>query len=684
MNSGRKRLGIDIGGTFTDLVMVDEGTGELGTMKVPSQPANPAAALEDGIKQMMAVYGVRADAFVYFVHGTTIAVNTLIQRAGARTGLLITCGFGDVLEIGRLRLPNPNDFMCERPESLVPRNLIREINERIMANGHVLRPLDGEELVAAADSLVAEGCDALAICFLHAYRNDVHEREATERLRARYPNVYVASSSETWPEQREYERTLATVINSYLGGVMRSYFDNLERVAEELGLKTALFTTKSNGGLMTARSAHEAPIQTLLSGPASGVVGALHTARMAGFPQVISLDMGGTSADIAIIDNAIPYSTDGKIGDFPVIMPTVEISSIGAGGGSVAWTDGAGVLKVGPRSAGASPGPACYGRGGTEPTVTDAYVTLSILDPTRFLGGKMQLDPEAAEATMTELGKRIGGDAYEAASSVLDVVASNMYAQMLPLMAQKGTDPRDFALVAYGGAGPTQACLLAKELGITRVIVPRYPGLLCAYGSLVADLKSDFILTLNARIDQTSYENLEAQFGALEEQARAWLIQQTGRLGDHTITRTADMRYKGQSFEINVELVSPSRQVDSLEGILEAFHRDYEVVYTQSDPDAPAEIVNIRVTIEGESIKPPSPEIESAEVGLAPSRIGTRRMYVENAWVDADVYDRSDLQAGQEIAGPAVVEQADTTTLLPVGSIARVDSLGNIVVEVNS
>ena len=679
MTDRRIRLGIDIGGTFTDLVSVDERTGELRTMKVPSRPTDPAGAVQEGIERLRETAGIDPPEIVYFVHGTTIALNTLIQRAGARTGLVITRGFGDVLEIGRLRLPNPNDFMCERPEPLVPRHLVAEIDERVLANGEVLRPLDLSELEAAADRLIAAGVEAIAVCFLHAYRNDEHERAAVAFLRERCPGLYVASSAATWPEQREYERTLVTVMNGYLGGQMKAYFDTLHEVAEDIGLSATLFTTKSNGGLMTAASAAEAPVQTLLSGPASGVVGALAVARAAGSPQAISLDIGGTSADVAIIDGAVPYSTESAVGDFPVIMPTVEISSIGAGGGSIAWVDPAGVLKVGPRSAGAHPGPACYGRGGTEPTVTDAYVTLGIIDPDRFLGGRMPLDAARARDAMAALGGRIGRDAVGAAASVLDVVTANMYAQLLPLIARKGVDPRDFALVAYGGAGPTQASLLARELGIKRVIVPRYPGLLCAYGSLVTELKSDFVATLLVRSDHVEYAYLEERFAALEDQARRWLRDQTGELGRHAIERAADMRYKGQSFEVTVALDGGRRQVRTLADALSAFHEDYETVYSQSDRTAPVEFVNIRVTISGETPRPTLPELPSLD-GTRPAA-GRRDLFLDGSWQAATVSERADLRAGQELSGPAVVEQDDTTVLVPAGSRGIVDRWANILIE---
>ncbi len=678
-----QRLGIDIGGTFTDFVMMDEGTGQFGTMKVPSRPADPAAAVMEGINRLVEGYGVEPSAISYFVHGTTIALNTLIQRTGARTGLLITRGFRDVLEIGRLRLPNPNDYTCERTPPLVPRQWVQEVDERMLASGEVLTPLDLDQFAGAVDALIAEGVEAVAVCFLHAYRNDAHERAAIAFLRERYPSLYAAGSAATWPEQREFERSLVTVMNAYLGRQLHGYFSRLHRVAGDLGLNAVLFTTKSNGGLMTAQSASESPVQTLFSGPASGVVGAHYVAGLAGFPQVISLDIGGTSADAAIIDGAIPYSTDGHVGEFPVIMPTVEISSIGAGGGSIAWTDAAGVLKVGPRSAGADPGPICYGRGGTEPTVTDAYVTLGIIDPSHFLGGRMRLDAAAAWEGMAGLGNQLGQDAIETASSVLAVLTANMYAQLLPIMARRGADPRDFTLVAYGGAGPTQGCLLAKELEISRVLVPRHPGLLCAFGSLVMDLKSDFIATISARTDHVTIEQLESHFSDLEAQAKEWLRSQ-GHHGTYAMVRTADMRYKGQSFEINVALQNGRRHMATMDEVLDAFHNDYEAVYTHSDRSAPAEVVNVRVTVSGDRAKPEPARVEVAAAGDAPPVLERRRVFLEGEWVEADVYHRASLLAGHRFRGPAVVEQDDTTTLLPPGTSATVDGWANLVVEVEA
>jgi N-methylhydantoinase A len=369
------------------------------------------------------------------------------------------------------------------------------------------------------------------------------------------------------------------------------------------------------------------------------------------------------------------------VGDFPVIMPTVEISSIGAGGGSIAWLDPAGVLKVGPKSAGAQPGPVCYGRGGTEPTLTDAYVTLGIIDPTRFLGGQMPLDAPAAKAALARLGDRLGQDATAAAASVIDVVTANMYAQLLPMMARKGIDPRDYALLAYGGAGPTHACLLARELAITQVIVPRYPGLLCAYGSLVADLKSDFVATVLLRGDQISFDELDRRFALLEEQARDWLRAQTGDLGSHTIVRAADMRYRGQSFEITVTLADGGHGLASMTDVLDAFHADYEQVYSQSDRTAAVEIVNIRVTISGEKPHPALPEIPSLNGQRPP--VTQRELFHDGRWHTATVYDRAGLLAGMELAGPAIIEQADTTVFLPAGSTGTVDRWANIVIEVS-
>ncbi|TMI82468.1 MAG: hydantoinase/oxoprolinase family protein, partial [Bacillati bacterium ANGP1] len=436
------RLGVDIGGTFTDLLLLDPGTGKSHLLKVPSTHSS-AEAIAAGLEELRKRHHIALSQIAYFSHGTTLAVNTLVQRSGAKVGVLITRGFRDVLELRRLRLPKANDFFVPRPISLVPRRYVKEVDERITADGQIYIPLQREDVVRRAQELVNEGIEALAICFLHSYRNPAHEILAKRCVEALHPRLYVCTSAELWPQQREYERSLVSVINAYVGERMRSYLNALEEDTRKLGVACRIFATKSNGGVMNARSGAERPVETLLSGPASGVIGAVHLGRLLGDDRLVTFDMGGTSVDIAISQGSIPYSTENTVGDFPVILPAVDVVSIGAGGGSIAWTDMEGVLKVGPQSAGADPGPACYGRGSEAATVTDAYLVLGIVSPDNFLGGQMKLHPDTARAAIERVGKRLGLNSYETADAILQVATSNIYAAMLPQMARRGVDPRD-------------------------------------------------------------------------------------------------------------------------------------------------------------------------------------------------------------------------------------------------
>jgi N-methylhydantoinase A len=522
----------------------------------------------------------------------------------------------------------------------------------------------------------------VAICFMHAYKSDRHEREAAEHLRATFPDLYVTASSEIWPQQREFERATVTVINAHIGDRMRRYFDQLERNVRAIGVPATILTTKSNGGVMTARSASASPVETLLSGPAAGVMGARYIGHRSGAERLIAVDIGGTSADVSIIDGDVMYATENQVGDFPVFMPAVDISSIGAGGGSIAWVDQSGLLKVGPKSAGADPGPACYGRGGTQPTLTDAYVVLGLIQPENFLGGRLSLDASLAEAALDSVGERLGLSAHEAAASVIEVTTANMYAQFMPLMARRGVDPRDFALFAYGGAGPTHACFLAREVGVKRVFVPKSPGTLCALGSLVTDIKSDFIKTLYADVGRFTLAELDREFRALEGDAHEWLAAQNVRTTERYTLRSADMRYKGQSFDITVPLSSAFSEADDLDAIRAPFHQNYERVYGFSDPAAPVEIINARVTIVGTTPKPAAAPLRASGDGARPAEPTGRREILEHRTpVAAAVYRWEQLGVGETLVGPAVVEAVDTTVYLPTGFAASLDHWGNIVAE---
>lgn len=670
------RLGIDIGGTFTDLNLFDESTGAIRILKTPSIPDHPSQAVVNGIREAVDEGGLEPADIHYFVHGTTLALNTLIQRNGATCGLLVTQGFKDILELQRLRLPNPHELYTDKVTPLVKRQHVREIDERMLSSGDIYRNLDPTNVITATQELLNLNVTSITICFLHAYKNDYHERIAKEAIQKAFPGLYVSTSSEVWPQQREYERALITVINSYVGGAMQEYFQSLEQESRDLGLRCQVLSTKSNGGIMSVGSARELPVQTLLSGPASGVMGAMYVGDLSDQRNLITFDLGGTSADIAVINGQIPYSTDNKVGDYPMIMPVVDIASIGAGGGSIAWTDSTGVLKVGPASAGASPGPAAYGRGGNQPTLTDAYIVTGILDPLNFLGGKMPLSFELALQAIGQLGARIGLDAHETAEAMLRVATSNMYAELLPLMARQGVDVNDFALLPYGGAGPTHVFMLAREIGVRKVVVPRFPGTLCALGALIADIRGDFIRTVHADTAKLDSLHLEQIFLDLEREAELWLDAQRVPNLRRRIDRHADMRYHGQSFETPVDL-HPSAPSELISSLSAAFHSRYHITYGYADPEALVEVINLRVSITGVT---PKPALSLLPTATAPAKAsGSRQVYLGGTPFNAAVYQREPLTAGHRFSGPAIVEQYDSTTFVPAGFDVEVDVYGNLI-----
>ncbi len=666
-------VGADVGGTFTDFVVFDEADGSLREMKVPSTPGAPADAVAEGFRRLLAD-GLAPGEIARFAHGTTVALNTLLQRSGARVGLLVTQGFRDVLVLRRLRLDGAPGFHVRQAPPLVARRDVREVGGRLLADGTEVRPLALDEAIAAAEELVADGCEALAVCFLHAYRDPVHEQRVGDALRRRFPELHVSVSSDIWPQQREYERTQVTVINAHVAPIMERYFSDLEKALRHMGMVTGVLSTKSSGGVMSAARAARRPVETLLSGPASGVVAAAALGRAAGFDAVVAFDMGGTSADIGLVDPAgARVSTEAAVGDFPVLLPAVDVASVGAGGGSVATLDAAGVLKVGPRSAGAVPGPACYGRGGTEPTVTDAYATLGVL--TDLLGGQLPLDLDAARRACGKLGEGLGMDAVGAAEAVLEVATANMYARILPFLAQRGVEPRGLALLAYGGAGPTQAFLVAREVGFGTVVVPPSPGTFCALGCLLADLRSDFVATVYTDLGAMGDEDLVDALRELHGQATEW-AREEGAPGA-TVTFGADMRYRGQSYELAVPL-SSDLAPGACRRAAEAFAATHRRVYGYADPDGAIEVVNIRAHLLAPVAKPSLRH--AGDTGRRPRpEPGRRIVHTAGAAVTAVVVDRASLSPGERLEGPAVLTQYDTTTFVPPGAVVEADPVGNLI-----
>jgi N-methylhydantoinase A len=677
----RYRLGIDIGGTFTDFSLLDEDSGELSGFKSPTVPSDPARGVLDGLTALVEERGLNPGQITYLVHGTTIAINTVIQRSGAQLGFLATRGFGDVLEIQRLRLDSPVNFTAVRPLPLIPRYRVGEVSERILADGTVDTPLDVDELVAEARRLIEqEQVVGLVVCFLNAYRTPRHELEAKRILAEQFPACPVTGSHEVWPQIREYERAIVTILNAYVRPNVVQYLEKLEGDLGTVGVRVPPYITKSNGGVTTARDARQATAETLLSGPASGVIGASYVCHEAGFDDLITLDMGGTSADIALVRGGRPlYSTDEHVGDFPVVMPAVGVSSIGAGGGSIAWLDQAGVLKVGPRSAGADPGPACYGRGGTEPALSDAFLLCGFLNPDNFVGGRLRLYPARAAEALRPLAEALELDLDGAAVGVIEVATANMYAEFSNVLSRHGVDPRDFSLVAFGGAGPVQACFLAQEFHIPRIIVPPAPGTLCALGAMSADVKSDYITTLHRRLSRVEPAELAAACAELEARARRWLERDAPPVESSAIAFSADLRYVGQAFQIEVPLDAAWLRTDSLDGLTAAFHELHERLYAHADPKAEVELIDLRATISGAT---PKPRLRRIERGAGPAAPYARRpIHYRKQRFEAAIYHRRDLLADQHLDGPAVLEQDDTTTLIPAGFRGQVDDFGNLVIQ---
>jgi N-methylhydantoinase A len=678
----RYRLGIDIGGTFTDFALFDTERGELVGLKVPSTPHDFAEAVGVGLQRLVDEHGLALGQLGTVVHGTTIAVNTLIQRTGARLGLLVTEGFRDVLELQRLRLPNPFDLDGARPLPLIPRERVAEVRERLRADGRVDTPLDEASVREAARRLAGLNVEGLVVSLLHAYRDPAHERRARALAGASVGSLPVTASSDVWPQAREYERTALAVLDAYVQPKVRHYLAGFERELTARGVPAAPMVTRSNGGLMPVTAARGQAVATLLSGPASGVIGAAYVAAEAGLPNAITLDVGGTSADIAVVEGGRPRSsTTEHVGGVPVMMPVVGVTAIGAGGGSVAWVDDVGVPKVGPQSTGAHPGPACYGRGGKEATLTDAFVVCGYLDPERFLGGRMPLHRELAEDVIARFADRLGMSAPEAAESMVRVAVSNMYAEFTKILSRAAVDPRDFALVAFGGGGPVVGALLAREVGLPAVFVPRAPGTLCALGALCADVVSDAVRTVHVRVDEPvlAGATLRQHADTLRNELADWLARHGTDAGPATFRHAADMRYVGQSYEIEVPIDPASLAPGGAASILSAFHEAHERLYGHADRQAPAEIVNLRVQLR--AARPRIPLVEVSADGAAPVARTTRRIWLDGRPVQARVYDRGALGRGARLVGPAIVEQPDTTVLLPAGHGGEVDRFGNLLIR---
>jgi N-methylhydantoinase A len=666
-------IGVDVGGTFTDFY-AEDSAGKVRLHKRPSTPANPAEAILAGVEEL-GLAGLER-----LSHGTTVATNALIQRRGGKVALVTTKGFRDLLEIGRQTRPHMYDLQRDRPPPLVPRERRFEVDERVTADGSVLRPLDEASLARAVEAVAASGADACAVCLLFSFLDPSHERRIGAALAKRMPSLMVSLSSDVQPEFREYERLSTTVLNAYLQPAVGRYVENLERGVAVSHAKTRVGIFQSNGGLMSTETARHFPIRTALSGPAAGAIGAVHVARLARRPNVITLDMGGTSADVCLIrDHAAGIGFDREVAGFPVRLPMIDIHTIGAGGGSIAWFDRDGLLKVGPASAGAVPGPACYGKGGTEPTVTDANLVLGRLSAKGLLGGRMSLDEAAARNAFRVTAERLGFPAERTAHGVLGIVVANMVRAIRTVSVERGHDPRRYTLMPFGGAGALHAGAVARALGMREILVPPAPGILCAQGLIVADLREDFVRTLRAPLDGGGLARA-AEIGAeLRRAADEWFASEGVAPADRVRTLTLDMRYIGQNFELAVPVGDPFPKPEALQA---DFHKAHERSYGFFSATDPIEIVNVRLSASGRLGAPPL-EVQSQRASGSPQPVEHR-----SVWFDADaarrtpVYDREALAPGHRFDGPAIIEQFDATTVLHSGDVLTVDAAQNLLIEV--
>ncbi|MBT4117596.1 MAG: hydantoinase/oxoprolinase family protein [Rhodospirillaceae bacterium] len=682
------RLAADIGGTFTDIAAFDEETGRLSFGKKLSTPD----ALVDGIEMGVGEAGIKfADANL-FLHGTTVAINTILERTGANTALVITEGFRDVYEIGRVNRPDAYNLFFKKHVPLVERALRFEINERMYAEGEVYRPLIDAEVEALAEKLGAMGIEATAILFLHSYRNPDHEIRAKAIFERVNPGMFVTVSHELSQEYREFERVSTVAANAYIGPKVRSYLNGIEERISAEGFGGSFLVVQSTGGLYEVAQAKNDCVHMLESGPAAGVIGTKALCDVLEIEDAISFDMGGTTAKSGVISGGVPLTTGSAlIGGYdqalPIQVAMMDIAEVGTGGGSIAHLSDGGSLRVGPESAGARPGPVCYGLGGTEPTVTDANLVLGRLAADRFLGGDMQLDASAAEAAIKKrIADPLGMDVIAAADGILKIAATAMSYAVKAVSTERGLDAASFAMVAIGGAGPLHASDVAREIGMGRIIIPQAPGHFSAFGMLFSDLRYDYVRTWPIRLADADFGDIEPIYAEMEDAGRAAIERTSINAGETVIQRAADMRYVGQEHAVTVDLSLAYFSNQDRDGIKAEFDRVHEIRYGTSAPAEQAEIVSLRSAVTGTMQKPPLEPIEAgAEAPVDAAKAGSRRIYFgeETGFVDTPAYNRSHFLAGNRIEGPAVIDEHASTTLIEPGDFAIVDAYGNLVISVH-
>ena len=680
------RIAADIGGTFTDVAAFDEATGELRLGKTLTTPRRLVDGIAGGVAKANARF---ADANI-FLHGSTIAINTLLERSGAKTALITTEGFRDVYEIGRINRPDAYNLFFQKHDPLVERALRFEVSERLLADGTVHIPLDRARVSALASNLAALGVESVAIMFLHCYRNPEHEREVKEFLELNYPDLFVSASHELSQEYREFERCSTVVANAYIGPRVRQYLTEMETHLKGAGFDGSLLIVQSTGGLYEVAQARNQCVRMLESGPAAGVIGTKALCRELGISHAIAFDMGGTTAKAGVIYNGEVLTTGAAlIGGYeralPIQIAMIDIFEVSAGGGSIAQVDETGALRVGPQSAGADPGPACYALGGTKATITDANVVLGRLGPDRFLGGEMKLDMAAAtDALRKNIAEPLGKSVTDAAEGILRVAITKMSYAVKGVTTERGLDAGSFALFAYGGAGPLHATAVARELGIRKVVIPQAAGVFSSFGMLFSDLRYDFVRTRLMRLDAAKFDDMNAVFAELETEGRAAVTEASKTTHDISIRRAVDMRYVGQEHAVTVDVPLDVFEAQDRQAIKRLFDDTHELRYGTCAPEEAAEVVSLRTTVTGVMKHPPIRRVAEGDGSPARAATGMRKAYFdgEQSGIETPTFDRMRLYAGNKIRGPAFIEEHASTTVLLTGDHMTVDQLGNLVITI--
>ena len=676
----RYRIGIDTGGTFTDLTLLDLDTGKSRFVKVASTPHNPSVAFVDCLDRCLRESNIDIKDVVDIVHGTTVATNALLEGKGGKVGLITTEGFIDVLEIGRQDRPHLFGFQQTLPEPLVPANLRKEVSERVFFNGSVGKELNEEDVMNCVKEFKKERVKVIGVSLLFSYINPDHEKRIKEIIAREYPEARVYLSSEVLPEYREYERSSTLALNAYLAPVMVDYMQGLKSGLDERGFNK-FHLIQSNGGVAKPELIIEKPANTLLSGPAAGVIASLFLASGAGYNNAISYDMGGTSTDVALIHKKQPkFTTLGTVAHRPIKSPMIEINTVGAGGGSIAWIDSGGILKVGPKSAGAEPGPACYGKGGTELTITDANLVLKRLNPDYFLGGETKLSLDLAEKAAERIANAMGREILEVAEGVLKVSVSNIVNAIKMISTAKGYDPREFVLIGYGGASGLNVAEIIDELKLKRAIIPRNPGVFSSLGCSIANIRHDFVLTRICDVGEVNDDYLK-NFESIEESAMATMREEGIEADKVILQRFADMRYIGQSYEVTTPMPGGKLNTGMLPQILHAFNKEYEKANGYCSPLEPTELVNLRVMAIGVAFEPILEKYPLIGGSPRDAFKHRRSVFIRGRYISCPVYERERLRVGNRIGGAAIVEGKESTILVYPGQTAYIDEYMNMVIE---